>query len=213
MLDGAKATRYERNLDSDRSGPGDRLGRLGRWHSSALSRRSAPAPGWLRATSAKERSDRASATCHPLITTSSATCCRPKRFWPVGSRIPAARNYRNCSTRCTWSTRDVLPAVIFPASARGSLPFSKLGHPYWGQWLAGALAAFFTFWAGCELAGNRIGLFAGLLTAASPGIALFDNLLLSHPPTHRRADAVSCSHSCGSCGRAALSTLFGPAAG
>lgn len=51
------------------------------------------------------------------------------------------------------------------------------------QWLGGALAAFFTFWAGRELAGNRIGLFAGLLTAASPGIALFDNLLLSHAPT------------------------------
>jgi hypothetical protein len=33
------------------------------------------------------------------------------------------------------------------------------------------------------LAGNRVGLLAGLLTALSPGLALFDNLLLSHPPT------------------------------
>jgi hypothetical protein len=45
------------------------------------------------------------------------------------------------------------------------------------------LAAFFTFWAGRELAGNRVGLLAGLLTALAPGLALFDNLLLSHPPT------------------------------
>jgi hypothetical protein len=71
----------------------------------------------------------------------------------------------------------------FPGVGAWIAPFLEVGHPYWAQWLGGALAAFFTFWAGCELAGNRIGLFAGLLTAASPGIALFDNLLLSHAPT------------------------------
>jgi hypothetical protein len=71
----------------------------------------------------------------------------------------------------------------FPGVGAWIAPFLALGHPYWGQWLAGALAAFFTFWAGRELAGNRVGLLAGLLTALSPGLALFDNLLLSHPPT------------------------------
>jgi Dolichyl-phosphate-mannose-protein mannosyltransferase len=71
----------------------------------------------------------------------------------------------------------------FPGVGAWIAPFLGLGHPYWGQWLAGALAAFFTFWAGRELAGNRVGLLAGLLTALSPGLALFDNLLLSHPPT------------------------------
>jgi hypothetical protein len=71
----------------------------------------------------------------------------------------------------------------FPGVGACIAPFLGLGHPYWAQWLGGALAAFFTFWAGRELAGNRIGLFAGLLTALSPGIALFDNLLLSHAPT------------------------------
>jgi hypothetical protein len=71
----------------------------------------------------------------------------------------------------------------FPGVGAWIAPFFGLGHPYWAQWLGGALAAFFTFWAGRELAGNRIGLFAGSLTALSPGIALFDNLLLSHAPT------------------------------
>jgi hypothetical protein len=71
----------------------------------------------------------------------------------------------------------------FPGVGAWMVPFLGLGHPYWGQWLAGALAAFFTFWAGRELAGNRVALLAGLLTALSPGLALFDNLLLSHPPT------------------------------
>jgi hypothetical protein len=71
----------------------------------------------------------------------------------------------------------------FPGVGAWIAPFLAFGHPYWGQWLAGALAAFFTFWAGRELAGNRVGLLAGLLTALSPGLALFDNLLLSHPPT------------------------------
>ena len=71
----------------------------------------------------------------------------------------------------------------FPGVGAWITPFLALGHPYWGQALAGALAAFFTFWAGRELAGNRVGQLAGLLTAFSPGLALFDNLLLSHPPT------------------------------
>jgi hypothetical protein len=71
----------------------------------------------------------------------------------------------------------------FPGVGAWIAPFLGLGHPYWAQWLGGVLAAFFTFWAGRELAGNRVGLFAGLLTALSPGIALFDNLLLSHAPT------------------------------
>jgi len=71
----------------------------------------------------------------------------------------------------------------FPGVGAWIAPFLELGHPYWAQWLGGALAAVFTFWAGRELAGNRLGLFAGVLTALSPGIALFDNLLLSHAPT------------------------------
>jgi hypothetical protein len=71
----------------------------------------------------------------------------------------------------------------FPGVGMWLAPFLAIGHPYWGQWLAGGLAALFVFWAGRELAGNPVGLAAGLLTALSPGMALFSNLLLSHEPT------------------------------
>lgn len=97
----------------------------------------------------------------------------------------------------------------FPGVGLWLAPFVALGHPYWGQWLAGALTSFFMFWTGRELAcsrngpserglpdksttgpapglfgdGNGLGLAAGLLTALSPGMGIFDNLLLSHGPT------------------------------
>ncbi len=62
-------------------------------------------------------------------------------------------------------------------------PFRAMGHPYWGHWLAGALAAMFLFWAGRELGGDGIGFLAGMLLALSPGVSLFSNLLLAHHPT------------------------------
>ena len=62
-------------------------------------------------------------------------------------------------------------------------PFVAAGHPYWGHWLAGAICAVLMFWIGRELAGDGCGLIAGLLTALSPGMALFSNLLLAHHPT------------------------------
>jgi len=71
----------------------------------------------------------------------------------------------------------------FPGVGLWLAPFVALGHPYWAEWLASGLTAFFVFWAGRELAGNRVGLAAGLLTALSPGMGLFSNLLLSHGPT------------------------------
>jgi len=71
----------------------------------------------------------------------------------------------------------------FPGVGLWLAPFVAIGHPYWAEWLAGGWTAFFIFWAGRELAGNGVGLAAGLLTALSPGMALFSNLLLSHGPT------------------------------
>lgn len=62
-------------------------------------------------------------------------------------------------------------------------PFVAWGHPYWGHWLAGAVTAFFVFWTGRELGGDGTGLTAGLITALSPGMALFSNMLLAHHPT------------------------------
>jgi len=71
----------------------------------------------------------------------------------------------------------------FPGTGLWLAPFVSWGHPYWGYWLAGAITAFFIFWSGRELAGNGVGLLAGLIVAFSPGMAIFSNLLLAHHPT------------------------------
>lgn len=71
----------------------------------------------------------------------------------------------------------------FPGAGAWMAPFVAAGHPYWGHWLAGAIASILMFWIGKELHGDAAGLFAGLLTALSPGMALFSNLLLAHHPT------------------------------
>lgn len=71
----------------------------------------------------------------------------------------------------------------FPGAGLWMAPFVAAGHPYWGHWLANAICAVLMFWIGRELAGDAGGLFAGLLTALSPGMALFSNLLLAHHPT------------------------------
>lgn len=71
----------------------------------------------------------------------------------------------------------------FPGTGAWLTPFAAADRPYWGQRMAGCLAAACLFLAGCELGGFRVGLIAGLLTAASPGIALYSNLILAHHPT------------------------------
>lgn len=71
----------------------------------------------------------------------------------------------------------------FPGTGAWLAPFVAIGHPYWGYWLAGAIAAVLTFGTGRELAGNFVGLVAGLVVALSPGMAVFANLLLAHHPT------------------------------
>ena len=71
----------------------------------------------------------------------------------------------------------------FPGAGAWMAPFLALGKPYWGHWLAGALCAIFIFWTGRELGGNGVGFLAGMLTALSPGMGLFSNLLLAHHPT------------------------------
>ena len=71
----------------------------------------------------------------------------------------------------------------FPGTGIWMAPFVAAGHPYWGHWLANVVCAVLMFWIGRELAGDTGGLIAGLLTACSPGMALFSNLLLAHHPT------------------------------
>ena len=71
----------------------------------------------------------------------------------------------------------------FPGAGLWMAPFVAAGHPYWGQWLAGAVCAVLMFWIARDFAGDAGGLIAGLVTALSPGMALFSNLLLAHHPT------------------------------
>jgi len=71
----------------------------------------------------------------------------------------------------------------YPGTGLWLAPFVALGHPYWGPWLAGAIATMLTYWTGRELGGRVVGSIASLTMALSPGIGLFGNLLLAHHPT------------------------------
>ena len=70
----------------------------------------------------------------------------------------------------------------FPATGAWIAPFLACGHPLWGHWLAGMLTTMCVFAAGRELHNNAAGLLAGMVTALSPGLILFSNLLLAHHP-------------------------------
>lgn len=61
--------------------------------------------------------------------------------------------------------------------------FQAITVPELGHWLASALACLLVFLIGREMDGLCAGFIAGMLTACSPGIAIFSNLLLSHQPT------------------------------
>jgi hypothetical protein len=71
----------------------------------------------------------------------------------------------------------------YPGTGLWLAPFVALGHPYWGHWLASAIASYFVFWTGFELGKLRVAAVSGISCALSPGIALFGNLLLAHQPT------------------------------
>lgn len=71
----------------------------------------------------------------------------------------------------------------FPATGLFIAPWQWLDWPIVGHWLAGAATCLFVFGIGRELSNNGTGFVAGMLTALSPGMALFGNLLLAHHPT------------------------------
>ena len=100
-----------------------------------------------------------------------------KLSFPSSPRMPELFDQMHVLNEGRFASR------YFPGVGMWLAPFLALGHPYWGEALAAGLASFFVFWAARELAGNRVGLAAGLLTALSPGMGLFGNLLLSHEPT------------------------------
>ena len=71
----------------------------------------------------------------------------------------------------------------FPGTGLWMAPFVATGNPWLGHHLATALICMLVFAIGRELSCNGVGLIAGLLTALSPGLVLFGNLLLAHQPT------------------------------
>ena len=100
------------------------------------------------------------------------------RWWlPANTDVPEVFNQVHVLNEGRFASR------YFPGTGAWLAPFVAVDRPYWGQRIAGCVAAVCLFLAGCELAGMRVGLVAGLLTAVSPGIALFSNLVLAHHPT------------------------------
>ena len=71
----------------------------------------------------------------------------------------------------------------YPGTGMWLAPWLAINHPYWGYWLASALASVLVFWTGYELGRIPVGLVSGLACALSPGVAIFSNLLLAHQPT------------------------------
>ena len=79
--------------------------------------------------------------------------------------------------------RPTTASRYFPWTGVWMAPFELAGYPYWGHWLAGAIASVFFFLSLAQLLSFRWSLMGGLLIATSPGIAIFSNLLLAHHPT------------------------------
>ena len=71
----------------------------------------------------------------------------------------------------------------FPGTGAWIAIFLHLGNPWLGHQIAQGFVAMMVFWTGRELANSGTGLLAGVLTALSPGLILFSNLLLAHHPT------------------------------
>ncbi|APZ92780.1 ArnT family glycosyltransferase [Fuerstiella marisgermanici] len=71
----------------------------------------------------------------------------------------------------------------FPWTGLWIAPFEAFGHPFWGHWLAGGLAAAFFYLSMRHFMSRSVSLLAGFLIAVSPGLAIFSNLLLAHHPT------------------------------
>lgn len=71
----------------------------------------------------------------------------------------------------------------FPATGLFIAPWLWFGWPILGHWLAGAATCLFVFGIGFELSNKGTGFVAGMLTALSPGMAIFGSLLLAHHPT------------------------------
>ena len=79
--------------------------------------------------------------------------------------------------------RPTTACRYFPWTGLWMTPFVAVGHPYFGHWMAGAIACVFFHRCLFRLMGFRHAVVGGVLIAVSPGLATFSNLLLAHHPT------------------------------
>jgi hypothetical protein len=98
-------------------------------------------------------------------------------FYPSHAELPELFNAMHVLNEGKYASR------YFPGTGLWIAPFRWLGEPILGYWLAGALVCALVFLVGCELASTSAGFVSGILTACSPGMAIFGNLHLSHHPT------------------------------
>ncbi len=97
--------------------------------------------------------------------------------WPAMTVQPDLFHQVHVLNRPTTASR------YFPWTGLWMAPFEALGRPYFGHWLAGALACIFFYRCLFRLMGPQYAFVGGLLIAVSPGLACFSNLLLAHHPT------------------------------
>ncbi len=97
--------------------------------------------------------------------------------WPAMTVHPDLFHQVHVLNRPTTASR------YFPWTGFWMAPFVAMGHPYFGHWLAGAIACVFFHRCLCRLMEFRWAVVGGVLIAVSPGLASFSNLLLAHHPT------------------------------
>ncbi len=97
--------------------------------------------------------------------------------WPAMTVQPDLFHQVHVLNRPTTASR------YFPWTGLWMAPFTALGHPYFGHWLAGAIACIFFHRSLYRLLEFRWAVIGGALIAVSPGLASFSNLLLAHHPT------------------------------
>lgn len=97
--------------------------------------------------------------------------------WPAMTVQPDLFHQVHVLNRPTTASR------YFPWSGLWMAPFVAVGYPYFGHWLAGAIACVFFHRCLYRMLGLRWAVIGGALIALSPGLASFSNLLLAHHPT------------------------------
>lgn len=97
--------------------------------------------------------------------------------WPAMTVQPDLFHQVHVLNRPTTASR------YFPWTGFWMAPFVTVEHPYFGHWLAGAIACVIFHRCLCRLMEFRWAMVGGVLIAVSPGLAAFSNLLLAHHPT------------------------------